>query len=669
MAEVPPDERRTALLVEVPVEARVDDFRQRHLAATVARGLPAHVTVLFPFAAATDVDARLRAEVAEHFRTITAFTAELTRVDRFDAHVWLAPEPHERFIALLTETHARFPQFPPYGDAFAEPVPHLTIAEVGPGESVETSSSKQSTSSAPGSRSGSPSTASPSSRSSPTAPGSEVRQLRARMTGQFVRVSVRVPLALAEEARAAAIELAPGGFEESETGETLTLGLYVDESAVEAIRAAFADVDVTPVEPGWEDAWRAFHRPARAGGLWIGPPWEQPDPGEPAVVIDPGRAFGTGAHPTTRLCVELLAGSERGSLLDVGCGSGVLSIAAARLGFDPIRAVDNDPIAVETTIANAAVNDVVLEATVLDGESDELPTRRRRRRERAAQAGREDPRAARHAVRDHLGLPDGRHAGGAGLASPRARRARRLGGGSLRAERVAAEPGRPAEAGHRAGGRLRRKGPGDDRIHPVAWPSAPVPAPGIGTTGSPTRIVPPPRMSARSPPRCTSPRRMPGGREPLQVRARLGQAPADALDLPDQEAAADESVQPDPAGDDVAACLFPGDLDPVGSERLERLRLDQRQLVAAACPRERSLAAEVPVALEPMSRDRPSYLDPTERPFGCRSDQEAGDETARLGRLAVGHRYVEAELERRDHDALDEVTSTREQPAGIQQRP
>jgi ribosomal protein L11 methyltransferase len=90
-------------------------------------------------------------------------------------------------------------------------------------------------------------------------------------------------------------------------------------------------------------------------------------------VIDPGRAFGTGAHPTTRLCVELLATTERGSLLDVGCGSGVLSIAAARLGFDPIRAVDNDPIAVETTIANAAVNGVVLEATVLDGESDELP--------------------------------------------------------------------------------------------------------------------------------------------------------------------------------------------------------------------------------------------------------------------------------------------------------
>ena len=90
-------------------------------------------------------------------------------------------------------------------------------------------------------------------------------------------------------------------------------------------------------------------------------------------MIDPGRAFGTGAHPTTQLCIELLARAERGSLLDVGCGSGVLSIAAARLGFAPIRAVDNDPVAVETTIANAAVNGVEVDASLLDGERDALP--------------------------------------------------------------------------------------------------------------------------------------------------------------------------------------------------------------------------------------------------------------------------------------------------------
>jgi ribosomal protein L11 methyltransferase len=189
----------------------------------------------------------------------------------------------------------------------------------------------------------------------------------------FVRASVRVPLARAEEARAVALDIVPGGFEESESGDTFTLVMYVDEGAVESIRARFSAVAVVPVEPGWEDAWRGFHRPARAGGLWIGPPWERPDPGERSVVIDPGRAFGTGAHPTTRLCIELLARSERGSLLDVGCGSGVLSIAAARFGFDPIWALDNDPVAIEATIANAVVNGAAVEASILDGERDELP--------------------------------------------------------------------------------------------------------------------------------------------------------------------------------------------------------------------------------------------------------------------------------------------------------
>jgi ribosomal protein L11 methyltransferase len=190
----------------------------------------------------------------------------------------------------------------------------------------------------------------------------------------LVRVAVDVPLGEAEEGRALALELSPLGFEEVESGDVLTLALYVDERCVERIAAVFPDPRVVPVAAGWEDEWRAFHRPARAGGLWIGPPWEQPGPSEPAVVIDPGRAFGTGAHPTTRLCVELLARTTNGgSLLDVGCGSGVLSIAAARLGFAPILAVDIDSVAVETTLANAGVNGVELRARVLDGEADELP--------------------------------------------------------------------------------------------------------------------------------------------------------------------------------------------------------------------------------------------------------------------------------------------------------
>jgi ribosomal protein L11 methyltransferase len=78
-------------------------------------------------------------------------------------------------------------------------------------------------------------------------------------------------------------------------------------------------------------------------------------------VIDPGRAFGTGAHPTTRLCLELLQEVGPTSLLDVGCGSGVLSIAAAKLGFAPVRAVDLDETALEVTAENAAANGVVVD--------------------------------------------------------------------------------------------------------------------------------------------------------------------------------------------------------------------------------------------------------------------------------------------------------------------
>lgn len=194
-----------------------------------------------------------------------------------------------------------------------------------------------------------------------------------RVSGSLVRVSFSAPVERAEEARAAVLELAPGGFEETQHGDAITFGLYVEEGRVPAIRAVLGDARVDPVPSGWEDGWRAFHRPVRAGGVWIGPPWEQPPPGEPVVVIDPGRAFGTGAHPTTRLCVELLAAAPRGSLLDVGCGSGVLAIAAARLGYAPLTAIDDDPVAVEVTRANALANGVELEAAVVDAAAGPLP--------------------------------------------------------------------------------------------------------------------------------------------------------------------------------------------------------------------------------------------------------------------------------------------------------
>ena len=147
----------------------------------------------------------------------------------------------------------------------------------------------------------------------------------------------------------------------------------MDDAGEERLRTAFGEVESTPVEAGWEDRWRAFHRPVVAGGLWIGPPWEPVPEEVPAVVVDPGRAFGTGAHPTTRACVELLAGLERGSCLDAGCGSGVIAVAAARLGFAPVVAVDVDPAAVAAASATARLNEVAVQVRLADVLHDPLP--------------------------------------------------------------------------------------------------------------------------------------------------------------------------------------------------------------------------------------------------------------------------------------------------------
>jgi ribosomal protein L11 methyltransferase len=155
----------------------------------------------------------------------------------------------------------------------------------------------------------------------------------------------------------------------------LAILLHVFPEGVEELDGAFAVyaeeppigfdvVEVEDVEAGWEDAWREFHHGIEIGRLWVGPPWELAPSGAIPIVIDPGRAFGTGAHATTRLCLELLQDVEPTSLLDVGCGSGVLSVAAAKLGFAPVGAFDIDDVALEVARANAAANGV--EVDVLD---------------------------------------------------------------------------------------------------------------------------------------------------------------------------------------------------------------------------------------------------------------------------------------------------------------
>ena len=168
------------------------------------------------------------------------------------------------------------------------------------------------------------------------------------------------------------IELFPQGFEELEHADGVELVAYTDAGGEERLWAAFGEVRAEDVPADWEERWRDFHRPVRVGALWIGPPWEDAPEGAEAIVVDPGRAFGTGGHATTRLCLELLSELERGSLLDIGCGSGVLAIAAAKLGFAPVYALDHDPAALEATERNARANGVELELSLADAFADPL---------------------------------------------------------------------------------------------------------------------------------------------------------------------------------------------------------------------------------------------------------------------------------------------------------
>lgn len=176
------------------------------------------------------------------------------------------------------------------------------------------------------------------------------------------------------------LELAPSGVEEVAVDdgaiEYAVYGAPGELPALPALRAAAGDalVDVTSAEiaDDWRERWRAYHRPAVVGKqLTVRPPWEPAGTTPLDVVIDPGQAFGTGAHATTRLCLELLLElPPSGSLLDLGCGSGVLAIVAARLGFAPVVAADNDPAAVAAASANSAINAVDIEIRRLDLRSE-----------------------------------------------------------------------------------------------------------------------------------------------------------------------------------------------------------------------------------------------------------------------------------------------------------
>jgi ribosomal protein L11 methyltransferase len=201
----------------------------------------------------------------------------------------------------------------------------------------------------------------------------------------LLRLAVRVHRRQAELALAELLELVPGGVEEVEISpeviEYAVYGAPGELPAVPDLRAAaggaYVDVSTREIADDWAERWRSFHRPLVIGDrLTVRPPWEPPGDTALDVVIDPGQAFGTGSHATTRLSLELMLDLDpgvRGSFIDVGCGSGVLAIVAARLGFAPVIALDYDPAATTATRENAARNGVQLEVRDFDMRSEQAP--------------------------------------------------------------------------------------------------------------------------------------------------------------------------------------------------------------------------------------------------------------------------------------------------------
>ncbi len=218
----------------------------------------------------------------------------------------------------------------------------------------------------------------------------------------MIRLALRVRREDAEVALAELLELAQSGVEELEVGEDLVefavYGAPGELPELPDLRAAAGDalveVSTSELPDDWAERWKRFHRPIliEAPGnvvpaLRVRPPWEPPVdlPGTKEIVIDPGQAFGTGAHHTTRLCLELLLelavhDSRRGSVLDIGTGSGVLAIAAAQLGFAPVVGLDHERESVQATRENARVNGVSVEVTRLDLRHESLPAGEGRQR-------------------------------------------------------------------------------------------------------------------------------------------------------------------------------------------------------------------------------------------------------------------------------------------------
>lgn len=174
------------------------------------------------------------------------------------------------------------------------------------------------------------------------------------------------------EAVALVAALQPAGWQEEDGGDTLVFWLEEGRAADAGVAGALAalaalgHLSSAPEPSGWDDAWQEFHQPHTVGRVFLRPPWSQPREGLLDVVVNAARAFGTGGHATTRQCVAALHEIAPGSLLDLGCGSGVVALAALRLGFGPVWGVDIDPVAVAEARRNAAVNGLAADFVVGD---------------------------------------------------------------------------------------------------------------------------------------------------------------------------------------------------------------------------------------------------------------------------------------------------------------
>lgn len=204
----------------------------------------------------------------------------------------------------------------------------------------------------------------------------------------MIRLGVRVGREHAQTALFPLLARSPGGLEEIDLDAgTVEYVLYgssdtlPDEAELRSLLGeGLRGIDEREIGEDWQERWRELHHPVSvAERFYVRAPWHEPaDGGLIELVIEPGQAFGTGAHATTRMCLELLgyledSGAARGALLDAGCGSGVLAIAAAKLGYAPVIAIDNDPLAVQATAQNATLNGVRLDVRGADLATDALP--------------------------------------------------------------------------------------------------------------------------------------------------------------------------------------------------------------------------------------------------------------------------------------------------------